>query len=92
MLYGLIFFGTYYFVVFNRRGFPVPAASAAESPGVGGVPFTRSAAEAAGTMEAAFENFINDVPMTALCHNIEIDQREMLNETPSAGMIRQMAF
>lgn len=30
--------------------------------------------------EDPFENFINDVPMTALCRNIEIDLRQMLNE------------
>ncbi|WP_235298010.1 bestrophin family protein [Portibacter marinus] len=31
--------------------------------------------------EDPFENFINDVPMTALCRTIEIDMREMLGET-----------
>jgi len=31
--------------------------------------------------EDPFENFINDVPMTALCRNIKIDLREMLGET-----------
>lgn len=31
--------------------------------------------------EDPFENFINDVPMTALCRTIEIDLRQMLNET-----------
>ncbi len=30
--------------------------------------------------EDPFENFINDVPMTALCRTIEIDLREMLDE------------
>ncbi len=30
--------------------------------------------------EDPFENFINDVPMTALCRTIEIDMREMLGE------------
>ncbi len=30
--------------------------------------------------EDPFENFINDVPMTALCRTIEIDLRDMLNE------------
>ncbi|MCH2082470.1 MAG: hypothetical protein MK226_08770 [Saprospiraceae bacterium] len=30
--------------------------------------------------EDPFENFINDVPMTALCRTIEIDLREMLEE------------
>ncbi|MBT8232885.1 MAG: hypothetical protein HKO66_16210 [Saprospiraceae bacterium] len=30
--------------------------------------------------EDPFENFINDVPMTALCRTIEIDLREMLGE------------
>lgn len=38
--------------------------------------------EAVGdTSEDPFENFINDVPMTALCRTIEIDLREMLGET-----------
>ncbi len=31
--------------------------------------------------EDPFEKFINDVPMTAICRNIEIDLREMLGET-----------
>lgn len=31
--------------------------------------------------EDPFENFVNDVPMTALCRTIEIDLREMLDET-----------
>ena len=31
--------------------------------------------------EDPFENFINDVPMTALCRTIEIDLRQMLEET-----------
>ncbi len=31
--------------------------------------------------ENPFENAINDVPMTAICRNIEIDLREMLGET-----------
>jgi putative membrane protein len=31
--------------------------------------------------EDPFENYVNDVPMTALCRTIEIDLREMLNET-----------
>ncbi len=31
--------------------------------------------------EDPFENFINDVPMSALCRSIEIDLREMLDET-----------
>lgn len=31
--------------------------------------------------EDPFENFINDVPMTALCRTIEIDLKEMLGET-----------
>jgi len=31
--------------------------------------------------EDPFENFINDVPMTAFCRTIEIDLREMLGET-----------
>ncbi len=33
--------------------------------------------------EDPFENFINDVPMTALCNTIERDLREMLDETDS---------
>lgn len=32
------------------------------------------------TSEDPFENFINDVPMTALCRTIEIDLRQMLGE------------
>ncbi|GAA4363602.1 bestrophin family ion channel [Hymenobacter saemangeumensis] len=31
--------------------------------------------------EDPFENYVNDVPMTAICRNIEIDLREMLGET-----------
>ncbi|MEL6989250.1 MAG: hypothetical protein AAGK97_15670, partial [Bacteroidota bacterium] len=31
--------------------------------------------------EDPFENFLNDVPMTALCRTIEIDLRDMLDET-----------
>jgi putative membrane protein len=31
--------------------------------------------------EDPFENFVNDVPMTALCRTIEIDLRDMLGET-----------
>lgn len=38
--------------------------------------------EAVGdTSEDPFENFINDVPLTALCRTIEIDLRQMLGET-----------
>jgi ion channel-forming bestrophin family protein len=33
------------------------------------------------TSENPFENAINDVPMSAICRNIEIDLREMLAET-----------
>ncbi|QIP13184.1 hypothetical protein G8759_11390 [Spirosoma aureum] len=33
------------------------------------------------TSENPFENSINDIPMTAICRNIEIDLREMLGET-----------
>ncbi len=33
------------------------------------------------TSENPFENSINDVPLTAICRNIEIDLREMLGET-----------
>lgn len=32
------------------------------------------------TSEDPFENFINDVPMTAICRTIEIDLRQMMNE------------
>ncbi|MGB0524434.1 MAG: bestrophin family protein, partial [Flammeovirgaceae bacterium] len=31
--------------------------------------------------EDPFENYVNDVPMTALCRTIEVDLREMLGET-----------
>ncbi|WP_216688156.1 bestrophin family protein [Hymenobacter siberiensis] len=38
--------------------------------------------EAAGyTSENPFENDIYDVPMTAICRSIEIDLRELLEET-----------
>jgi putative membrane protein len=33
------------------------------------------------TSENPFENAINDIPMTAICRTIEIDLREMLEET-----------
>ncbi|HEX9955859.1 MAG TPA: bestrophin family ion channel [Fibrella sp.] len=33
------------------------------------------------TSENPFENSINDIPMSAICRNIEIDLREMLGET-----------
>ena len=33
------------------------------------------------TSENPFENGINDVPLTAICRNIEIDLRETLGET-----------
>ena len=33
------------------------------------------------TSENPFENSINDVPMTAICRNIEIDLRDLLGET-----------
>ncbi|MBC8153232.1 MAG: hypothetical protein H7Z72_10005, partial [Bacteroidetes bacterium] len=33
------------------------------------------------TSENPFENSINDVPLTAICRNVEIDLREMLGET-----------
>ncbi|MCF0050716.1 hypothetical protein LXM25_11650 [Dyadobacter sp. LJ53] len=33
------------------------------------------------TSENPFENAINDIPMTAICRTIEIDLREMLDET-----------
>jgi ion channel-forming bestrophin family protein len=52
------------------------------------IPFTTVISWIFMTMEMAgdnsedpFENFINDVPMTSLCRNIEIDLREMLGET-----------
>lgn len=31
--------------------------------------------------ENPFENGVNDIPMSAICRNIEIDLREMLGET-----------
>jgi putative membrane protein len=31
--------------------------------------------------EDPFENYVNDVPMTAICRNLELDLREMLSET-----------
>jgi ion channel-forming bestrophin family protein len=37
--------------------------------------------EVGDSSENPFENSINDVPMTAICRNIEIDLREMLGET-----------
>ena len=38
--------------------------------------------EAVGdSSEDPFENFINDVPMTALCRTIEIDLRQMMSES-----------
>ena len=45
--------------------------------------------------EDPFENFINDVPMTALCRTIEIDLREMLGETelpPKVKPINDILF
>ena len=33
------------------------------------------------TSENPFENSINDMPLTAICRNIEIDLRETLGET-----------
>jgi putative membrane protein len=38
--------------------------------------------------EDPFENFINDVPMNALCRTIEIDLREMLGETDLPAKIK----
>lgn len=38
--------------------------------------------------EDPFENYINDVPMTAICRNIEIDLREMLDETQIPAKIQ----
>ena len=38
--------------------------------------------------EDSFEEFINDVPMTALCRTIEIDLREMLGETRLPEKVR----
>ena len=40
------------------------------------------------TSEDPFENFVNDVPMTALCRTIEIDMRQMLGETDVAKPIQ----
>lgn len=45
--------------------------------------------------EDPFENFINDVPMTALCRTIEIDLREMLGETdlpPKVKPVKDILF
>jgi putative membrane protein len=38
--------------------------------------------------EDPFENYVNDVPMTALCRTIEIDLREMLRETELPARIQ----
>jgi putative membrane protein len=38
--------------------------------------------------EDPFENYINDVPMTAICRNIEIDLRQTLGETDMPPRIR----
>lgn len=40
------------------------------------------------TSEDPFENFINDVPMTALCRTIEIDLRQMLGEQETPPPIK----
>ena len=40
------------------------------------------------TSEDPFENFINDVPMTALCRTIEIDLRQMLGETETPDPLK----
>ena len=40
------------------------------------------------TSEDPFQNFINDVPMTALCRTIEIDLRQMLGETEIPAKIQ----
>lgn len=38
--------------------------------------------------ENPFENGINDIPMTAICRNVEIDLREMLGETELPARIQ----
>ncbi|KUG09028.1 bestrophin family protein [Solirubrum puertoriconensis] len=38
--------------------------------------------------EDPFENYVNDVPMTALCRGIEIDLRQMLGETEVPARIQ----
>jgi putative membrane protein len=45
------------------------------------VPFSTLISWIGDNSEDPFENFINDVPMTALCRNIEIDLKEMLGES-----------
>lgn len=40
------------------------------------------------TSENPFENSLNDVPLTAICRNIEIDLREMLGETNVPGRVQ----
>lgn len=45
--------------------------------------------EAVGdSSEDPFENFINDVPMTALCRTIEIDLRQMLGEADTPAPLK----
>lgn len=58
------------------------------------VPFSTVVSWIFCTMEAVgdssedpFENFINDVPMTALCRTIEIDLRQMLGESEVPGAL-----
>ncbi|MEM6273809.1 MAG: bestrophin family ion channel [Myxococcota bacterium] len=41
--------------------------------------------------EDPFENYVNDVPMTALCRTIEIDLRQMLGEREVPESIRPVA-
>ena len=41
--------------------------------------------------EDPFENYVNDVPMTALCRTIEIDLREMLGETDIPPKIKPIS-
>ncbi|MEL6760880.1 MAG: bestrophin family ion channel, partial [Myxococcota bacterium] len=41
--------------------------------------------------EDPFENYVNDVPMTALCRTIEIDLRQMLGEREVPEPIRPVA-
>lgn len=40
------------------------------------------------TSENPFENSINDVPLTAICRNVEIDLREMLGESNIPGRLQ----
>jgi ion channel-forming bestrophin family protein len=62
------------------------------------IPFTMLIAWVFNVMEQVgdasenpFDNGINDVPMTAICRNIEIDLREMLGETELPSKIKPVS-